>query len=46
MLRRCCMEKRSKKSDKLAKSIFRENSTGENLPGIKVNIDILSKNIY
>ena len=38
-------KKEAKKSDKLAKSIFRENSTGENLPGIKVNIDILSKNI-
>ncbi len=35
----------SKKSEILAKNIFKENSTGENLPGIKVNKDILSKTI-
>ena len=37
--------KEAKKSEKLAKNTFKENSTGENLPGIKVNNDILSKNI-
>ena len=35
----------AKKSENLAKNTFKENSTGENLPGIKVNNDILSKNI-
>ncbi len=38
-------EKEAKKSVNLAKNIFQENSTGENLPGIKVTQDILSKNI-
>ena len=38
-------KKEAKKSDKLAKNIFKENSSGESLPGIKVNNDILSKNI-
>ena len=37
--------KDAEKSEKLAKNTFKENSTGENLPGIKVNNDILSKNI-
>ena len=37
--------KEAKQSEKLAKNTFKENSTGENLPGIKVNNDILSKNI-
>ena len=37
--------KEAQKSEKLAKNTFKENSTGENLPGIKVNNDILSKNI-
>ncbi len=37
--------KEAEKSDKLAKNVFKENSTGESLPGIKVNNDILSKNI-
>ena len=37
--------KEAKKSEKLAKNTFKENSTGVNLPGIKVNDDILSKNI-
>ncbi len=35
----------AKKSGTLAKSTFEDNSTGENLPGIKVNKDILSQNI-
>ena len=38
-------KKRTIESEKLAKNTFKENSTGENLPGIKVNNDILSKNI-
>ena len=38
-------KKESEKSEKLAKSTFSENSTGENLPEIKVNSNILSKNI-
>ena len=37
--------KEAEKSEKLAKNTFTENSTGENLPAIKVNNDILSKNI-
>ena len=37
--------KEAKNSEKLAKNTFKENSTGENLPGIKINNDILSKNI-
>ena len=37
--------KEAEKSQKLAKNTFTENSSGENLPGIKVNNDILSKNI-
>ncbi len=37
--------KESEKSEKLAKNTFSENSTGENLPEIKVNSNILSKNI-
>ena len=37
--------KEAEKSEKLAKNTFKENSTGKNLPGIKVNNDILSKNI-
>ena len=37
--------KEAEKSEKLAKNTFKENSTGENLPAIKVNNDILSKNI-
>ena len=35
----------SKKSEKLAKNTFKENSSGENLPNIKLGDDILSKNI-
>ncbi len=38
-------KKESKKSEDLAKKTFKENSTGENLPGIKVTNEILSKNI-
>ncbi len=38
-------KKESEKSEKLAKNTFKENSTGENLPSIKVKNDILSKNI-
>ena len=38
-------KKESEKSAKLAKNTFSENSTGENLPGIKLNSNILSKNI-
>ena len=38
-------EKEAKKSGYLAKNTFKENSTGENLPGIKVTSDVLSKNI-
>ena len=35
----------SENSEKLAKNTFKENSTGENLPNIKVEDEILSKNI-
>ncbi len=38
-------KKEAEKSDKVAKNIFKENSSGESLPGIKVDNDILSKNI-
>ena len=38
-------KKESEKSEKLAKNTFKENSTGESLPSIKVENDILSKNI-
>ncbi len=38
-------KKEAEKSEKLAKNTFKENSMGENLPGIKLNNDILSKNI-
>ena len=38
-------KKEAKKSGHLAKNTFKVNSTGENLPGIKVANDILSKNI-
>ncbi len=37
--------KEAEKSEKLARNTFKKNSKGENLPGIKVNNDILSKNI-
>ena len=38
-------KKKLKNLINLQKILFKENSTGENLPGIKVNNDILSKNI-
>ena len=38
-------KKVAEESEKLAKNTFKENSSGENLPGIKVENDILSKNI-
>jgi tyrosyl-tRNA synthetase len=38
-------KKEAEKSAKLAQNTFKENSSGENLPGIKVKNDILSKNI-
>ena len=38
-------KKDTEKSAKLARNTFKENSTGENLPAIKVKNDILSKNI-
>ena len=38
-------KKEAEKSAKLARNIFKENSTGENLPAIKVKNEILSKNI-
>ena len=38
-------KKEAEKSEKLAKNTFKENSTGENLPGIKINNNILSKSI-
>ena len=38
-------EKESKKSEKLAINTFKENSTGKNLPSIKIENDILMKNI-
>ena len=38
-------KKESIKSEKLAKSTFKEDSTGENLPSIKINKDILNNNI-
>ena len=38
-------KKEAEKSAKLARNTFKENSTGENLPPIKVKNDILSKNI-
>ena len=38
-------KKEAKKSEILATNTFKDNSTGESLPGIKVKEDILSKNI-
>ena len=38
-------EKSAKESEKMAKSTFKENSSGENLPNIKINNEILNKNI-
>jgi len=38
-------KKESLKSENLAKSTFKEDSTGENLPSIKINKNILNSNI-
>ena len=38
-------EKEADSAEKLAKSTFKENSTGENLPNIKINTNILNNNI-
>ena len=38
-------KKEAEKAEKLAKSTFKENSTGENLPSLKINQEILKKNI-
>jgi len=38
-------EKEASSAEKLAKSTFKENSTGENLPNIKINANILNNNI-
>ena len=38
-------EDEAKKSEKLAKSTFKENSTGESLPNHKISSDLLGKNI-
>ena len=38
-------KKSAKESEKMAKSTFKENSSGENLPNIKINKEILNKNI-
>tara|TARA_B100000401_G_scaffold198720_1_gene133994 strand:+ start:193 stop:1416 length:1224 start_codon:yes stop_codon:yes gene_type:complete len=38
-------KKEAEKSENLAKNTFKENSSGEDLPGIKIKTDILSKNI-
>ncbi len=38
-------EKTAKVSEKMAKSTFKDNSSGENLPNIKINKEILNKNI-
>ena len=38
-------EKASKESEKLAKSTFKEDFSGSNLPNTKINNDVLNKNI-
>ena len=38
-------EKAAKESEKMAASTFKNDSTGENLPNIKINKEILNKNI-
>jgi len=38
-------EKSAKESEKMAISTFKDNSSGENLPNIKINKEILNKNI-
>ena len=37
--------KEATNAEKLAKSTFKENSTGENLPNIKIDTNILNNNI-
>jgi tyrosyl-tRNA synthetase len=39
------VEEEAKKSEELAKSTFKENSTGENLPNHKISRDLIGKNI-
>ena len=38
-------EKAAKESEKMAVSTFKNDSSGENLPNIKINKEILNKNI-
>jgi len=38
-------KKSAKESEKMAKSTFKDNSSGKNLPNIKINKNILNKNI-
>ena len=38
-------QKEATNAEKLAKSTFRENSSGENLPSIKIDKNIINKNI-
>ena len=38
-------KKNAKDSEKMAKSTFKDNSSGENLPNIKINKEILNNNI-
>ena len=38
-------EEESKKAEDLAKSTFKENSSGENLPSLNINKELLGKNI-
>ena len=38
-------EKAAKESEKMALSTFKDNSSGENLPNIKIKKEILNKNI-
>ena len=38
-------EKSAKESEKMAVSAFKDNSSGENLPNIKINKETLDKNI-
>ena len=43
---KCYMEKdEAKKSEDLAKSTFKENATGENLPNHKIGSGLIGKNI-
>ena len=38
-------EKSAKESEKMAVSTFKDNSSGEDLPNIKINKEILNKNV-